>query len=61
MIWLSIIQYPLWKLYNTLYIISHRTLALIIQEQKRAQTFKIGYSKFQKIKEFKVLILFYVN
>jgi hypothetical protein len=32
MIWLSIIQYPLWKLYNTLYIISHRTLALIIQE-----------------------------
>jgi hypothetical protein len=33
---------------------------LCYHTEKRAQTFKIGYSKFQKIKEFKVLILFYV-
>jgi hypothetical protein len=34
-----------------------RRLTLV---QKRVQTFKIGYSKIQKIKEFRVLILFYV-
>jgi hypothetical protein len=37
-----------------------RIPGLCSSKQKRAQTFEIGYSKIQKIKEFSVLTLFYV-